>query len=294
MTTIASRIPAGDLQDLGRIIEAYSEVTERLKHSHELLSAEVCRLRGQLAEKNRELARRERLAALGEMAAGVAHEIRNPLAAMELYVSLLERDLKDDPGKLAVARRVATGIRNLECIVKDTLSFAHSAEPEFRAVPAMQIIERVVTQAMPQADARSASIEVDDRLHEVTLWCDSAQIERALMNLIYNALDACGEGGHVRLMDGGRNEDGRFAQLVVEDDGAGIPEELLERIFNPFFTTKHSGTGLGLAIVHRILEAHGGWVRAGNREGGGAAFAMGVPVAMDEAVNRPADKGGAD
>ncbi|UCF32846.1 MAG: ATP-binding protein [Phycisphaerales bacterium] len=294
MTTVASRIPAEDLQDLSRIIEAYSEVTERLKHSHELLSAEVCRLRQQLAEKNKELARRERLAALGEMAAGVAHEIRNPLAAMELYVSLLERDLQDEPSKLAVAHRVATGIRNLECIVRDTLSFAHSAEPEFRAVPAMQIIERVVTQAMPQADALSAAIEVDDRFHEVMFWCDAAQIERALMNLVYNALDACGGEGHIRLVDGGRSEDGRFAQLVIEDDGGGIPEELLDRIFNPFFTTKHSGTGLGLAIVHRILEAHGGWVRAGNHEGGGAAFAMGVPVATGEVIHRPADKGGAD
>jgi signal transduction histidine kinase len=287
MTTATTASAAREVQDLGRIIRSYHEVTERLKSSHELLSREVCRLRDQLDEKNRELARRERLAALGEMAAGVAHEIRNPLAGIELYVSLLEGDLSDQPEQLELVRRIGAGVRNLEGIVNDTLSFAHGAEPTSRAVPCSEIVDRVLAQAQPRADAVSAKIEVDDHLRERALFCDASQIERALLNLVLNALEAGERGGCVRVADGGQTVDDRCVRIVVEDDGPGIAADQLEKVFNPFFTTKDTGTGLGLAIVHSILEAHGGWIRAGNRKDGGAAFTMAVPRYVDSTVGEP-------
>lgn len=268
--------------DLATIIDRYNDVTERLKRSHELLGREVARLGQELAEKNKELARRERLAALGEMAAGVAHEIRNPLGGIGLYASLLERDLQDRPEQSDLARRIGVGVENLAGIVNDILAFAGGAEPNRRSVRLAEIIDSALTQAAPQADLLDAEIDVDLRLTQIQLYCDAGQIERALVNLIRNALDAAGKGGRVWIRAGEGRYDDPTSAIVIEDNGPGIPPEQLQRVFHPFFTTKGTGTGLGLAIVHRIAESHGGSVVAGNRKGGGAAFVLFVPKARRE------------
>ena len=250
----------------------------------------MVRLREQLDEKNKELARRERLAALGEMAAGVAHEIRNPLAGIGLYAGLLERDLCDQPDALGIAVKIGAGVRKLDGIVSDILAFAHGAEPVLCDVLLGEIRERVLTQTAPQADARRTTIEVDPGLADVVLKCDVRQIERALLNLVFNAMDAAGDGGRVWVHPGKTPEGGGLFSIVVEDDGCGIDPSLLQRVFNPFFTTKDNGTGLGLAIVHRIAEAHGGLVSAENRAGGGALLTLCVPVARG--VGQPSEDGG--
>jgi signal transduction histidine kinase len=265
--------------DLAMIIDKYNDVTERLKQSHELLGREVARLRRELDEKNRELSRRERLAALGEMAAGVAHEIRNPLGGIGLYASLLERDLMDRPQELDIARRIGAGVDNLAGIVNDILAFAGGAEPNLRNARLAEILDSAMTQVAPQAQLLGAEINVDLRLTQVTLCCDSGQMERALVNITRNALDAAGKGGHVRIRAGENNSDENMVAILIEDNGPGIPSDQLHRIFHPFFTTKDTGTGLGLAIVHRIVESHSGSIVAGNRKGGGAAFALLLPRA---------------
>lgn len=268
--------------DLAGILQRYNDLTERLKQSHEVLQREVGRLRGELAEKNRELARRERLAALGEMAAGVAHEIRNPLGGIGLYASLLERDLVDRPAQMDVARKINLGVRNMESIVGDILAFAGGVEPHRQATPLGELVEAVLGQAGPRCEANGARVEVDPGIQTVKLDCDAGQIERALLNLVLNALDAAGADGRVWLRGGNESETSpALFPLVVEDNGPGIAAEQLQRVFNPFFTTKDHGTGLGLAIVHRIAEAHGGYVTAGNRAQGGAVFTLCVPRVRD-------------
>lgn len=270
--------------DLAPILAAYNDVTERLKLSHDALAGEVCRLREELHEKNKELARRERLTALGQMAAGVAHEIRNPLGGIGLYASVLERDLADRPKQRDIVRKMSAGLRNLESIVSDTLTFACDADPQGVRVPVAGIVEAALTQVAPQADARETQIVVDTFPESVELWCDSAQIERALINLVLNAIDAAGRGGHVWVRLGrGTCADG-LCRIAVEDDGPGIAPEHLPRVFDPFFTAKGSGTGLGLAIVHRIAESNGGSISAGGRRGGGAAFVLAVPLANESRV----------
>ena len=277
--------------DFLSIIHTYNEVTERLKQSHEVLGREVCRLREELHDKNLQLHRRERLAALGEMAAGVAHEIRNPLGAIHLYASLLQRDLADRPKQLKLVQRLSAGARNLENIVEDILAFAGEIQLNPKAVRLAEILETVLGQVQPQGATSatgqtSATIEIDEAVKDVTLYCDARQIGRALLNLIGNALDAAGERGQVWIRCGhvGASSrdtaDGSYEKcdIYVEDNGPGIEPALLQRVFHPFFTTKDGGTGLGLAIVHRIAEANGGFVRAGNRKGGGTTFVLSVPV----------------
>jgi len=272
-----------DSAELIEIIHKYNEATEHLKRSHEQLSLEVCRLRKALHAKNQELQRREQLAVLGEMAAGVAHEVRNPLGGIGIYASLLERDLQDRPKERDLCRKIGEGVRSLEAVVGDILTFAGHAAPSPVEVSVGDIFEQVRSQAEPTAAARAVALEVDDKLAAVVLCCDAHQVIRALSNLVFNALDVAPSGGHVWVSGHrGRESAGGGSKLFylrVEDDGPGIARDLLQRVFTPFFTTKHKGTGLGLAIVHRIAESHQGVARAGNRAEGGAVFELGIPLA---------------
>ncbi len=284
--TVMADIPVRE-RDLATIVQAYSEVTEKLKRSHEILAREVCRLREEITQKNLELARRERLAALGELAAGVAHEIRNPLAGIQLYASVLDRDLHDRPKDREVVVRISRGVRHIESIVRDILAFARGAQPATRAVRLDELVEDTVAQAAPAASARRIRLDVDAGFADGAIRCDVGQIQRVLLNLVLNAIDATGDGGVVRVRDRGVSRDGALRVLAVEDDGPGIPEDHLDRIFNPFFTTKDQGTGLGLAIAHRIVESHEGRLTAANRPEGGAVFTLALPIdqtAMDHSA----------
>jgi len=264
--------------DLVSILRTYNDVTERLKKSHETLWVEVARLRGELEEKDRALQRSERLAALGQMAAGVAHEIRNPLGGIGLYASLLERDLTELPSQQQIARRISAGVQSLEAIVRDILSFAGDAAPRFAEVRLGDVLDSAMVQVGARVEAGAIGLSVDKELDKLDLWCDAAQVERALLNLLFNAFDAVGEGGRVWVRRGSVTEGSGLASIVVEDDGAGIDPGCFQQIFNPFFTTKDHGTGLGLAIVHRIAEAHGGSITARNRVPRGASFVLSLPV----------------
>ncbi|HSW46301.1 MAG TPA: ATP-binding protein [Phycisphaerae bacterium] len=296
MSTIALQ-PAGrvhpDLtpreRELGAIIEAYNRVTEQLKVSHERLGGEVQRLREELEGKNRELRRRERLAALGELAAGVAHEIRNPLGGIRLFASLLERDLRDRPESLRVVSKIVQGVTSLEAIVTDILDFARPPEAVPGRVELDKLLGEVIELAGPRIEQARVKVTVGAELAGVMLVTDGRLLQRVLMNLLLNAAQAAGRGDSggevaIALPEVSEHE----IILTISDNGPGIPGELLDRIFNPFFTTKDTGTGLGLAIVHQIVEVLGGSVRASNRAEGGAEFALRLPRALATCKTRHA------
>jgi len=290
--------------ELGAIIDAYNRVTERLKHSHDTLTVEVRRLHEQLKQKDEELRRRERLAALGEMAAGMAHEIRNPLGGILLYAQMLENDTRDRPDACALAEHIAAACRKLDEIVADILAFADRCELRLQRVSVVDLVGEVVELLRSVWTTTGCEVAVVKPHADIVVDADGAQLRRALLNVICNAVEAAGAGGHVGVAletctdDGGfdaprglksaaretRGEapdsepDARqYVRVDVSDDGPGVPEQLRQRIFDPFFTTKDSGTGLGLAIVHRIVEMHGGRVTVGEAEVGGAKFSILLP-----------------
>lgn len=275
-------------RELGAIIDAYNQVTEQLKLSHDKLGKEVIRLREELADTNRTLRRRERLAALGELAAGVAHEIRNPLGGIGLFASLLKRDLKDRPECLRVVEKIIKGVNTLESVVTDILEFGRPP----KAVPGRAQLHTVVREVIELAAARSERLDVDvvagQELENVELVTDAAMLQRALLNLLFNAIEAAGQSPPPRRVAIGlQSADADFVALAIADSGPGIADDLLDRIFNPFFTTKDTGTGLGLSIVHQIAETLGGSIQAANRPDGGAVFTLRVkretPQTSDEA-----------
>jgi signal transduction histidine kinase len=271
-------------QDLLEMFAAYTEVTHRLQESHERLQGEVSRLRDELAAKNRELRRRERLASLGQMAAGLAHEIRNPLGAIALYASLLEQDLLEQPEPLHTVRKVATAVDGLNRLVTSILEFARPREPSRLAVSFRRVLAPALATVAPMIEQKAIQLRLPQR--EATVFADAEDLSRALANLLRNAAEAVGTGGRIAVRIRGAGNGA--AVIRVEDDGPGIAPEMVESLFEPFATTKHNGTGLGLAIVHQTIEAHGGRIRVGRSRLGGARFAVRIGRQTGGANMRPA------
>lgn len=268
------------IEELGQIIMAYSEITERLQESHDQLRETVQTLRQELSEKNRLLERKNRLAALGEMAAGLAHEIRNPLGGIQLYASMLGKDLAGQTIPLETVRKISSGVKRLEALVGQVLHFSR----EITANPAPCDLAEIVSNAIELATPVMQSAKVQYVMiapASLPANVDSLLVGQAVLNLVMNAAEAMAEQGGGRIevelrSPVGEPSDYRQFQLVVRDTGPGIPAGILDRIFNPFFTTKDTGTGLGLSIVHRIVEAHDGTIVARNDERGGARFELRV------------------
>lgn len=271
MTTTAIPTPnhAQRLEELGRIIMAYSEVTEKLQASQDELKGKVEVLQRELSDKNRELERRNRLAALGEMAAGLAHEIRNPLGGIQLYVTVLQQDIADRPESLLVTKKILSGVQRMEQIVSQVLNFSREINAHPESCDVVQVVREAVELAQSKAHGRPAVGVVCDTPETLKATIDARLISQAVLNLTHNAIDAVSDAGTVTITL--RHTNNRLA-LTIEDTGPGIPADILDRIFNPFFTTKDDGTGLGLSIVHRIVEAHAGVITATNKPEGGAKF----------------------
>lgn len=266
------------LEDLREIIESYNTLAERLTESQGALQAEVLELRKELSEKNRQLARKNRLAVLGEMAAGVAHEIRNPLGGIELYAGLIRRESADSPKVTRWAERIHQATSDLSHIVGDILDFTRPVKPRFTNVSLLKIAEASVEMASGALEAAEVQVRFDAE-GERLIAADSGLLQRALLNIVLNAAEATKGGGRlwVRVVE---DELGGLPARTVSfrDTGCGIPEADLAKVFDPFFSCKSGGTGLGLAMVARIVEAHHGIINAVNHPDGGAVFSITLPA----------------
>lgn len=281
-------------QDLGELMSAFNDVTAKLQKSHEKLHAEVARLTRELDDANARIERSRRLAALGEMAAGIAHEVRNPLGSIRLYARMLEEDLPTNSEPQGVARKIARSVTAIEQIVGDVLSFAREHRLHRAAVDLEDLVDRSIEACAPQSHPAWRTIRVRRELPASLpeIEGDSGLLQQALVNVVRNALEAMEEAtptdaGHELVVAVEPRTDlagkplGGVA-IIVRDTGPGVTPDVVSRMFNPFFTTRSAGTGLGLSIVHRILDAHAGMVRVRNNRDipGAAATARGARVEL--------------
>jgi signal transduction histidine kinase len=273
-------LPLDASADLETVLAAWHTATLRLEQTHEALREEVQRLTEELALKNRELARKNRLADLGQMASHVAHEVRNNLVPVTLYLGLLRRRVSGDPGSLEVLGKIAASFTALEVTVNDLLNFTADRDPHWRTFSVKGLADEVLGSLAPQLAAQRirATVSAGEGL---LVTADRDMLRRAILNLVLNALDVMPSGGTLTLEAG---TDGRGVSIAVGDSGPGMSEEGCRRAFEPFFTTKPGGTGLGLAIVYRVAEAHGGQAAGENRPGGGARFTITIPHPVQEAA----------
>ncbi len=223
----------------------------------------------------------ERLATIGTLTAGLSHEIRNPLNAAGLQLSILERRVRrlpagaDQTALLGPLSLVRDEIDRLEHILQDFLQFARPREPLTRPVPVATLVEKVLD--LLEADAERRSIRIERSLRaQKPIAGDEEQLRQALMNLAINAIEASPPGRSVRVAS---SDEAARVRIDVDDSGPGVPAELRHRIFEPFFTTKASGSGLGLPIVHAIVTQHGGEIVVAEAPGGGARFSLVLPTA---------------
>lgn len=255
--------------DLAAFIASFNDAAARLQATHEALHAEVRSLKAELADAREQVDRSRRLAALGEMAAGIAHEVRNPLGSIGLYARMLHQDLSTQPEQQGVARKIGEAVHRLNAVVGDVLTFAKELKLRKTLVNAGELLDQAASASRGDValwsgvELRSPSGPLPD------IECDPGLVHQALLNIIRNALEAMAEqpagSPRVLTLDARlvRPRDAKGATepmvaLIIQDSGPGIPPEVLPRMFNPFFTTRAAGTGLGLAIVHRIMDAHGG------------------------------------
>jgi signal transduction histidine kinase len=243
----------------------------------------IAPLRVELLESQALVARNEKLASLGVLAAGVAHEIRNPLTAIKARLFTQQKALTPGSRERGDAEFIGREIDRLDKIVGDFLRFARPVEPERVPLSPAALLREVCELMAPKLREAGIDLATDGAI-ETVIQADPEQLKQVLLNLIKNAADALDGGGgaiKLRALESRLTLGGRLRHVVifeVEDNGAGIPAEVQERLFDPFFTTKPSGTGLGLSIAARIVEKHGGALRFQTDAKRGTTFGIVLPV----------------
>ena len=278
-----------ELHDAFRV---FTDATASLEREYQLLRAQALELRGQLAEEQRALMaslerereleiqalRQSRLAAMGEMAATLAHEVRNPLGGMELFTRLLIDELAEEPRSRRLAEQIARGIQDLNHLVGNILEYGRMPEPRLALTSVGGVIEEAFSVVGPSLQA-GIRVEIPDA-RELHWWLDRALVTQVLLNLLRNAGEAMGDRGVLRV---GIEADERLLRIVVEDTGPGIEPERAATIFDPFFTTKERGTGLGLAVARAAVLAHGGDLTL-EPSAQGARFVVSLPSSESAAT----------
>ena len=279
-----SRVAVSSRDELGELSEAVNYMTESLGKADKELKDLADSLENKVEERSREiklmeeqLRRSEKLASIGTLAAGVAHEINNPLTGILLYSSILSTDKKLDPALLPDVERVIAETQRCAGIVKNLLEFSRESSPQKEVIALDAILDEVVTFFHNQPDFKNIAIGKNYGIDLPQISVDPNQIRQVLMNLVINAGHAMSNGGDLDITTF-LSADGKYVCAGIKDNGDGIPEENLARIFDPFFTTKSEGTGLGLSISYGIIENNGGKIEVKSRLGEGTAFTVMLPV----------------
>jgi two-component system sensor histidine kinase HydH len=234
-----------------------------------------------------EVVRAQRLASVGRLAAGVAHEIRNPLSSIKGFATYFRERYREVPEDKQTAEIMIQEVERLNRVVGQLLEFARPMSVERRPTVARSWVQHSLR--MVESQIQEKGIRVETRIQEELprLVVDPDRLQQAMLNLYLNGIEAMERGGTLTVSIQRMAGDRQGVEIFVSDTGKGIGEEDLSHIFDPYFTTKSSGTGLGLAIVHKVVESHGGEVRAESEKGKGTKVLLSLPHALEE---RPHEK----
>ncbi len=263
--TVRSELTQSDeVGDLGR---SFDSMIEKLQNTR--LELEKYHFR--------QMERADRLASVGELASGIAHEIRNPLAGIAGAVQVLSKEFKGDKQKVKIVQEILQQIRRMDKSVKDLLNYASPSIPTFGMGNINEIVEKSLFFVTQQPKARGIKVvkELDQNLPPMKRL-DEKQIQQVLLNLFLNALNAMEGNGILRIAT--FIENGSTVVIEVEDTGKGIPEDEIDKLFTPFYTTRVEGTGLGLSISSRIVEQHGGNISIKSKVNEGTCMKVSLPL----------------
>ena len=285
---LEARIEPGGQDELGDLCSAFNQMTENLFRARQEINQWTTSLERKVKERSQEiqrmqeqLHRSEKLASLGNLVAGIAHEINNPLTGVLLYASMLIQDKRIDSDLKPDLERIISETRRCADIVKQLLEFSREAVPHKETVNLNILLDRVISilEHQPNLSHITMIRHFDDQIPEV--FADPNQIQQVFVNLFINASQAMAEPGEI-IVTTTLSHDGCFAYVTVKDNGCGIPAEQLGLIFDPFFTTKSEGTGLGLSISYGLVKGNGGTIEVQSEPGTGSVFTVSLPVAKDE------------
>jgi signal transduction histidine kinase len=266
VTERARSVARGDLEP--RPVEKSNDEIGELASTFETMVEAVARAQSEALAN-------ERLAAIGKMAAHVTHEIRNPLSSIGLNLEMLNDELKTEEAR-QLASAIGREVQRLELLSEEYLRVARLPSPRMEADDVAAVIEEIADFTKQEMERAGCKVVLDVKDDLPPALFDEAQLRQALLNLLRNAREASTDGGTI---DVTVRAEGMSVVISVLDRGAGIPDEIRERVFEPFFSTKGEGTGLGLAITRHIVEAHGGSITCAAREGGGTVFRIALPIA---------------
>ncbi|KAA0894125.1 sensor histidine kinase [Oryzomonas rubra] len=279
-----ARIPITSDDELGDLSEAVNDMTAGLAKANEELKEWAGNLEHKVEERSQEikqmqaqLHRSEKLASLGNLVAGIAHEINNPLSGILLYASIVDNDKRLAPSLKPDLERIIAECRRCAEIVKQLLEFSREALPHKEAISLNNLLDRVVGLLQHQPSFQNISIKRSYTPDLGDVFVDSNQMQQVFVNLFINASHAMPKGGLISITTS-QQDGGGFACVEIGDNGCGISEEDLQRIFDPFFTTKAEGTGLGLSISYGFVENNAGKIEVASKVGVGTTFTILLPL----------------
>ncbi|MFQ5905778.1 MAG: ATP-binding protein [bacterium] len=263
-----SRLENGDLavrtsypgnDEIGRLEKSFNSMVNRLREAREEIES----------LHSAQMQRVEKLATLGQVAAGLAHEIKNPLAGIKGAIQVMVSESVESESRKEVYEEMLVQLYRMEKTVRDLLDFARPSPPSPKPTDLSDVVSRVASFVRRQKDAKSIRVEEKHERKLPRAMLDPDQVHQALLNIALNAVQAMPEGGTLRFSTYNKNGD---LGITVTDTGPGIEKERLDKIFEPFYTTKHKGTGLGLSIVKSIVRANGGTISVRSETGKGTSF----------------------
>jgi two-component system NtrC family sensor kinase len=293
LTVAAQRVARGDYSqaveggsddELGYLAHSFNTMTSEVQLAHKALQESADELERKVEERTAELRRMqaqmiqsEKMVAVGKLAAGVAHEINNPLTGVLTNSSLMLEDMADDHPWREDIQTIVNETLRCRKIVKGLLDFSRQTKPQRTLLDLNQVVEDTLSLVRNQTVFRNTKLVYELDPHLPTVLADADQMRQVVLNIVLNAAEAMVQGGELRVASSA-DPAAKAVELRISDTGPGIPDEVRARIFEPFFTTKKTGTGLGLAVAYGIIERHHGRIRIESARGRGTTFIVSVPI----------------